>query len=248
MDVSPRMSPIKPLLLLATALAFVISPFFVAPFSGFDPQSFPVPTVDPPIQPAGYAFSIWSLIYAGLLVHAVFGLAARRTDIAWDAVRWPLFVSLGLGATWLGVAAMEPVGATVIIWAMLGSGLLALSRAPYIPDRWLLLGPIALYAGWLTAAAAVSLGVVLIGYGFLSEFAATLAMLVVVLAVALATQLLLGRAPEYGAAVVWALIGVVVANWGGNWIVALIAAVGAVVMAGAVWHVARQGAYLNRSG
>lgn len=225
------MNRVRAILLLVAAIAFAFAPLVSTNFAGYDPADFPIPVDDPPIQPAGYAFSIWLLIYAWLIAHAGFGLLKRDQDIAWDAVRWPLMASLVLGVTWLQVASLNPVIATVVIWAMLGFALVATFRAPIIPDRWLLLAPIAVYAGWLSAAASVSLGVVLQGWGYLGGVAAAVLMLILVLALALTVQLRLARAPEYGATVIWALIGVIVANVPGAPMVAVLAALGIAVMA-----------------
>ena len=52
-------------LLAAATLAFLLSPSLTEPFTGYTPESFPVDQIDPPVQPAGYAFAIWGVIYAG---------------------------------------------------------------------------------------------------------------------------------------------------------------------------------------
>jgi hypothetical protein len=98
-----------PLVLVAT-LSFVASPYVTDGFAGFDPDLFPIPQDRPPVQPAGYAFAIWGLIYLWLIVHAGFGLFQRADDAGWDAPRWPLFVSLGLGTGWIAVANTSPSG------------------------------------------------------------------------------------------------------------------------------------------
>ena len=46
-------------LTLILSVAFAASPFLVPGFGGFDPNQFPVPQINPSMQPAGYAFSIW---------------------------------------------------------------------------------------------------------------------------------------------------------------------------------------------
>ena len=97
----------KAILVLTAAMAFAVAPFFV-PFDGFDPGAYPVPQEDPPVQPAGYAFSIWGPIYIWLLVSAGYGLFRRAADPVWDRTRWPLFISLVIGAAWLPVAQNEP--------------------------------------------------------------------------------------------------------------------------------------------
>ena len=204
-------------LLLLAALAFVASPVVSGAFGGFDPGDFPVPQDAPPVQPAGYAFSIWGPIYAWLALHAAFGLLRRARDPAWDAPRLPLLVSLAVGAAWIPVAEASPLAATALIWVMLAGALAALFGTTERADRWLLLPPVALYAGWLTAASCVSLGLILAGWGWTSQGAAAGIALALAIGLAGAVQAALGRAPEYGAAVAWALVAVAVRNWGAEW-------------------------------
>lgn len=222
---------IQPALLLA-AVAFVAAPALTPPFTGYDPGMFPVRIDRPAIQPAGYAFAIWGLIYAWLLAHAVFGvLCRRRGDPAFERVALPLLLASALGAVWLAIAASAPIWAEVAILLMAGFAVTAYMRADPAQDRWLLAAPTAIFAGWLTAASAVSTGVLLAGYGVLSDTASALAMLGVVLAVALTIQIKRPSMPVYGATVVWAIIGIVVVNWGQNPTVAYAAIAGAAIMA-----------------
>ena len=232
---------LKAILLFTAALAFAAAPFLAPGFEGFDPEAFPVPQRDPPVQPAGYAFAIWGPIYLWLLAHAGWGLFARADDPDWDRPRWPLFASLALGTSWLAVAGQAPVLATVQIWAMLAFALLALARTPPGRERLLLEAPVALYAGWLTAAAFVALGLVLAGHGLVGETAAAVLCLAGAVALGLAVQTRLGRAPFYGAALAWALIAVTVANAGRALPLALAAGLGAGAMALAALRAARRG-------
>jgi hypothetical protein len=229
---------LKAILVLAATLAFVTSPLLVTGFNGYDPQAFPVPQVDPPAQPAGWAFSIWGPIYLWLVVHAGAGLILRSDDRAWDAGRWGLFGSLALGASWLAVANVAPIPATVQIWAMLALALVALFNAPAQPDRFLLLGPVALYAGWLTAASWVSVALVLGGWGILGAKAAAVVAVLGAAVTAGTVQMRLRRAPEYGLAVVWALIALVAQNIADP-LLAGAAGAGAAAVALAVWRATR---------
>lgn len=233
------MTLLKPALVLLLALAFGLSPLLTPDFRGYDATQFPVRLDAPAILPAGYAFGIWGLIYLWLVLHAGCGLWKRADDPAWDGVRAPLVLSLAVGTVWLYVAVRDPVWASVLIAVMLTGALMALLRAPAVPDRWLLLAPLAIYAGWLSAATGVSLGVLLAGFGWLPDTGAAVVMLAVVLALAVTVQLRLGRAPEYGLTVVWALIAVCVRNGAGNLAVTGLAAAGCAVMLAAVWRVRR---------
>ncbi|WP_373945915.1 tryptophan-rich sensory protein [Paracoccus marcusii] len=220
------------LLVLLAAVAFAVSPLLFPGFAGYDPDRFPIPQPDPPIQPAGWAFSIWGLIYLWLIAGAAFGLWRRADDEGWLPLRAPLLVSLVIGFFWLPVAQRLPGLATLMIIAMLISAIVAMIWAGR-RDRWLEGRPIALYAGWLTAASGVSVGIWLGGHGWLSAQTAAILCLIAVSALALAVQSLRPREWAYSAAVIWALAGIVVANWGaGNWPVILIATLGAAALAG----------------
>ena len=225
------MKDLSPWLLLVVTLTFGIAPFVTPPFTGYDPSIFPVFVARPFIQPAGYAFSIWGLIYLALIAHALFGVIWRRSDPDWAKVRAPMILSLSLGTAWLKVATMDPFMATIGIWAMLASAIYALLRADTIRDRWLLVAPIAIYAGWLSAAAAVSLGVLLAGYGWLTNETMTVVMLALVLTIATIVQIRKRGVLEYGAVVIWALIGVLVVNWADAQTISFFAIAGVAIMA-----------------
>ena len=200
-------------LLLLAALAFAISPLFSS-FDGFDPGLYPVPQEDPPAQPAGWAFAIWGPIYLWLAAHAAFGLWRRREAREWDAPRGALALSLAIGAPWLWVASFSPLAATAMIWGMLAFALMAALRTTTAADRWILMPPVALYAGWLTAASCVSVALALAGWGIAGEVPAAWIALALALSIGAAVQWRLARAPEYGAAVVWALAAIAVRNPG----------------------------------
>ena len=99
----------KAMLVLAAMLAFFAAPFLLTGSGGFDMAAFPVPQDNAPIIPLPYTFSIWGLIYLWLLLHAAFGAVRRTTDPDWDRTRWPLAISLGVGAGWLYAAQHCPV-------------------------------------------------------------------------------------------------------------------------------------------
>jgi hypothetical protein len=221
---------VRAALVLAAALAFVGSPLLTGGFGGFDPQRFPVPQVEPPVQPSGYAFAIWGIIYAWLLVHAGAGIAGeRRRDPHWDATRAPMIVSLAIGAGWIPVAKASPPWATVLIFAMLAAALLALWWGRGI-GRWTLTGPLGLYAGWLTAASFVSLGVTAAGFG-LGPGATGWAWIAIIAALGVAGAIQWAtRAPFYAVAVAWALAAITVRNWGADWGLATLATVGGAVI------------------
>lgn len=216
---------------LIAALAFAVSPYLSQNFAGYPPALFPVPQVDPPVQPAGWTFAIWGLIYLWLIASAVFGLVGRAGAPGWQRMRPALLGSLGIGIFWLEVAGRAPVWATVMIFAMAVLAVLAMLRAGD-DDRFWLIAPLGLYSGWLTAACGASLGIVLAGFGVMSAQAAAIACLTGVAIVALGVQWLRPGAFTYGLAVMWALLGVIAANISPpNLPVILIAAMGGACLA-----------------
>lgn len=234
------MTRAAPWLVLLLAVAFGLSPALTPDFRGYEPEQFPLRIEDPAILPAGYAFSIWALIYVWLVLHAGFGLWKRADAPAWQAMRAPLILSLAVGTTWLWVAARSPVGASLLIAVMLAGALVALFRTPATPDRWLLLAPVAIYAGWLTAATGVSFGVLLAGYGVLPDSYAAILMLCLVLALALTVLWYIGRAPEYALTILWALVAIAQNDQSLMSPVSIVADIGIGIMAVAAILVARR--------
>lgn len=227
------MKKIPAILTLIVTLTFVLSPAFTAPFSGFRAEQLPIPQLRPPVQPAGYAFAIWGLIYGWLVVSAGFGIWKRATDPTWNRTRWPLIISLAVGSTWLAVANASAIWATILIFVMAASAIIALVRAP-ISDTWFLRVPIGIYAGWLTAASFVSLGSTAAGYGALTGSIGW-AYIGILGALALAAFVLMRTgAPSYGLTVIWALIGIMVANGMAQWTVTALAATGIIAIAGLI--------------
>lgn len=233
-------TPLAPILLVAT-LAFALAPIITPPFTGYDPGQFPVEIAQPAVQPAGYAFAIWSLIYLWLILHAAFGLWKRQRHPAWVRVRPALTLAVVLGTLWLAIAVSSPVWATVVILVMAGAANLAFLKAPTEPDRWILSAPLAIFAGWLTAASAVSTGVLLAGYGYLGNEEAAYDMMAALLILGLLVQWRKPRMPVYGLTLAWALAGIGVANLGSGTPVAWVAFGIAALALAAVSLLARRG-------
>ncbi len=225
------MTKIAAHLTLLVTLTFVTSPFWTEPFSGFRADQLPIPQINPPVQPAGYAFAIWGLIYSWLVVSSVFGLWKRAETPGWNRARWPLIISLALGTPWLAIANESAVWATLMIFVMAATAALALLRAP-AEDQWLFGVPVGIYAGWLTAASFVSLGSTAAGFGLLMD-ATGWAYLCIIGALVLGVLTLIrSGSVAYGLTLIWALVGIMVANGTAQIAVAILAGAGVAVIAG----------------
>ncbi len=216
------------------SVIFALAPFLATDFAGYNAEDFPVPQNNPVIQPAGWAFSIWGVIYLWLVAGSGYGAFRAAANTDWQAMRYPLAVSLGIGVFWLTVAAMSPLAATIMIVLMAAGAILALIRSgtesPLMQRE-----PTALYAGWLTAATGVSIGICLPGYGMLDAVPAGVISLAGVLIVALWVQSIKPHAWAYAVGICWALLGILVKSVSAvepQWLIAGIAAAGFLIIGG----------------
>ncbi|MCK2029793.1 tryptophan-rich sensory protein [Microbacterium galbinum] len=111
------------------------------------------------LAPAGPAFSIWSLIYIGLLAYTVWqALPAQRADARQRAVGGWIAASMVLNGLWLVTARFLTLWLTVIVIALLVAVLarviVLLGRFPAknLADRILTDGANGLHFGWVTIA------------------------------------------------------------------------------------------------
>lgn len=111
------------------------------------------------LAPAGPAFSIWSLIYIGLIAYTVWqALPAQRADERQRAVGGWIAASMILNGLWLVTAQFLSLPLTVIVIALLLATLarviviLGRSRARTWPERIVVDGANGLHFGWVTIA------------------------------------------------------------------------------------------------
>ena len=99
------MSRYLPHLTLLFAILFALSPLASDGFNGFKPDQFPVVQERWPVQPAGWAFSIWGLIYLGLIVYAVRQLLPKTREsemlraFGWPSAILPSMIRKGAAST-----------------------------------------------------------------------------------------------------------------------------------------------------
>ncbi|WP_424929255.1 tryptophan-rich sensory protein [Amaricoccus tamworthensis] len=218
------------IMVAAAAVAFTIAPTLTEPFQGYSADQLPYPQTDRAIQPPGWAFSIWGVIYLWMVAGSLYGVWKARGNPRWAAMRPPLFVALALGTFWLAIANASPLLATLAIVLMAGFAVVALLRTTD-EDWWWQAAPVALFAGWLTAATGVGTAIVLAGYGVLSGTAAGIAALFTVLVAGFGVLAAKPGAWPYALAVGWALFGITVGGLGGDErIVPVIAGLGLVVL------------------
>lgn len=124
-----------------------------------------------PVAPAGTAFSIWSVIYAGLVGYAVWQLfpAARESDRQRSLRPWAIASAL-LNAAWIwSVQLGMVIGSVVVIIALLLVLIRILLLMQASPARgWvdalLTDGTFGLYLGWVTVATVANLAAWISGW------------------------------------------------------------------------------------
>jgi translocator protein len=179
------------------------------------------------VQPAGYVFSIWSLIYVGQLAFVLHSLRPSRLED-------PLLRRIGL----LPVAVAVLNGAWILAWhwelfpltllimvALLVALIWLYRRAGFertarpsghgqaSAERWFVQLPFSIYLGWITVATIANVAVVgnwadVPTFGIAPELIAA-AVLLVGLGIAV-TVMLRTADVAYGGVIVWAYVGIVV--------------------------------------
>lgn len=173
------------------------------------------------IQPAGYAFSIWSLIYLGLISFAVYqALPSQQDNKRIERITPSFLISCVANIAWLVTWHYEILWLNIIIMLLLLASLIGIYlqlRGDHEPisvqERWFMWVPFSLYLGWVTVATIVNLAVVLYAAGWqdLGPVGVALTALLILTAAGIAIRMLFySHDPAYALVVVWALIAIAV--------------------------------------
>lgn len=202
------------------------------------------------VTPAGYVFSIWSLIYLLLLVFSVYqALPSQRTEPRLRAIGYLPAVAGALNAIWLVLWHYNVFALTVpvmlgllvtliVIHRRLGIGRAApgsLAEAIAVRLAW------SVYLGWITIATIANIATTLVwlewdGFGVAPEL---WAVAVLAVGVAIAAAVAISRRDvAYSLVIVWAYVGIAI-NQADTTLVAGAAGIGAAIVLGlALWSVA----------
>ncbi len=177
------------------------------------------------IVPAGYAFSIWSLLYTGSLVYAVDQVRPQhRNDPLLRRIGWLTASAFMATTLWVLV---YPQGwfitSTVIIFWLLASlaGVVAITLRHRehldVLRHWTVDITFSLFLGWVTIAAAANLASTLVAYGLFDDRQVHLPGGIALLAIAgigaaIANWRMHGNIP-FIVAITWALVAIAIAHW-----------------------------------
>ena len=205
------------------------------------------------IAPAVPAFSIWSVVYAGLAAYTIWQLLpAQATDPRARATGWLAAASMLLNAAWLLVTQVGWlwVSVAVIVALVVVLGVLV-RRLTELPargrlDRVILDGTFGLYLGWVSVATCANIAATLVASGVkpASPVADVIAAVVLLVAAGVGVHLArrLGGRYAVAAAMAWGLGWVAVGRLGDaprSAITAVAAIVAAVIVVVAAVQVRR---------
>jgi translocator protein len=124
------------------------------------------PTV---ITPAGYTFSIWSLIHLGLIAFSIYQ-ALPNNLMKFRKIRTLYIFSCVLNCGWLFLwhhdMVLPAFGLIIVLLATLLFINIQLKETGSYAEYWAAAAPFALYFGWVTAAAIVNFAVLLYSLGY----------------------------------------------------------------------------------
>lgn len=207
--------------------------------------------------PAGYVFAIWFVIYAGLIIFAIWQvLPAQATNPRLQRVGYLIVLSCVANIVWLflwhyEVFALTLPAMVLLVLSLIGIYLgLDIGRTKVPPvERWVSRVPFSVYLGWVTVATIANTTQVLfwVGWGGWTISPQVWAVIMLTAATAIAWLMSLTRGDAaYLLVFVWAFIGIAVEHAAtpvvsiGAWVMA--ALVVAALFGGPLLRRRRQGA------
>ena len=185
------------------------------------------PTV---ITPAGWAFTIWLVIYVGLAGFSVYQLLPAKLE-QFRSVRTLYLVTCVLNCLWLWLWHSYQIAGSLVVmvglWAVLLMINVRFREAGTFPDALFGKGVFGIYFGWVTAAALVNVVILMVAMEFALSAAVWNALGAVLLLVAAAAAVLVRmrlKSYLFPLAIAWAATGIGVAQSGNTAIVVASAA------------------------
>lgn len=212
--------------LLSMIVMFILYGLTTSGALGDNPVGTTGTDTNPLIVPAGYAFSIWGLIYLGLLIFPIFHWfkTPKRQINLWSQIHSWYALNVVLNGLWLVCASYDWLWLTVAIiiimlisLVMINRHLIEIEIAEGVQNYWLEKFPFSIYFAWITLATALNISSALAFYGWdgagLSEVNWTLAIMVVAAAIAghIAYH---KRDIAYAGVVIWAFLAIALKHSG----------------------------------
>jgi benzodiazapine receptor len=171
--------------------------------------------------PAGYVFSIWGLIYLGLIAYAVYqALPTQRENPRLRKIGYIFILSCLANISWLFLWHYEIFEFTLIAMVVLLFSLIAIYLRLDIGrgevsagEKWAVHIPFSIYLGWITVATIANTTQLLyyLGWNGWGVSAEIWAVIMLIAGVVISAIMSLSRADiAYSLVLVWAFIGIAV--------------------------------------
>ncbi len=179
------------------------------------------PTV---ITPAGYAFAIWSVIYAGCVAFSIYQILPAQLE-KFRAIRRVYIISCVANCAWLYFWSQEKivlcVGVILILLAAVGFINFKLRKTETAGEYWLVKVPFGIYFGWVTAATLLNTMIALVYLGLPLGYSIYLGAAFIFVAALLGVLVRIKLTNYfYPLAIAWALTAIAVKQSGKTLIVA----------------------------
>ncbi len=192
------------------------------------------PTV---ITPAGYAFTIWSLIYVGMIAFSIYQLLPRQTkNPRIRQIRIVYILNCAANCVWIFLWQHEVIfGALGVICFLLATLVfinVKLQNSEAAAETWLAKIPFSIYFGWVTVATILNFSIALVYLGVRTTDLAAQLMGAILIAAAVCLGILMRfklGLPAYPLSIAWALTAIA-ANQGGKTIIVVTSAIAVIIL------------------
>jgi len=193
------------------------------------------------ITPAGYVFSIWSIIYILLGAFVIYQALPSRSNRGFtERISWLFVLSSIINIVWIFFWQFEYLAVSVVLIFLLLASLIAIyvrlgvgKSKVGLDDRLAVHLPFSVYLGWITIASIANVATALVsfnwnGAGISPEI---WAILVVAVALVITALILITRKDiAYSLVIIWALVGIAVKQ-SGNQTIVMLTEISAIIVA-----------------
>lgn len=169
--------------------------------------------------PAGYVFSIWGLIYLGLIIFTVYqALPVQRQNARLRATGWWIALSSLANSAWIFLWHYEQFPLTVVVMLVLLGTLIYIylklntdQNSRSTVESWAVRLPFSIYLGWITVATVANITALLDFWQWNRFGLAPEVWMVLILLAVLAIAVLMNftrRDIAYALVILWALAGI----------------------------------------
>lgn len=173
------------------------------------------------ITPAGYAFSIWSLIYLGLIAFSIYQALPSQTDNPrFLRIRTLYIANCAANCGWIYLWHYDYIVVSILVMLFILLTLvlinLNLRGIESAAETWTTKVPFNIYFGWITVATILNASIVLVYFDVQTSASISVILAYLLIATAVVLAIIIRRTfdfPSYALTVAWALIAIAVKQY-----------------------------------